>query len=93
MLAGMLASMKATFDIDPELYRAIRVEAARADRPVKDIVDEALRRWMEDLEDAEDLEAAAAAMTEYELDGGLDAHEVFRHLAAEHAAEHDTRAR
>ena len=78
--------MKATFDLDADLYRAIRVEAARRDRSVKDIVDEALRRWIEVQEDAEDLAAAEAAMTEYEREGGRDAHEVFGRLVAEHAA-------
>jgi hypothetical protein len=78
--------MKATLDLDPDLYRAIKVEAARADRSVKEVVDEALRRWLEALEDAEDLVAADAAVAEYQRDGGIDAHEVFRRLAAEHAA-------
>jgi hypothetical protein len=83
--------VKATFEIDPEVYRAIKVEAARADRSVKEIVDEALRRWIEALEDEEDVAAAEAAMAEYERDGGMDAHEVFRRLAAEHAAAYDAR--
>ena len=46
--------MKATFDLDADLYRAIRVEAARTDRSVKDVVDEALRDRIEAQEDAED---------------------------------------
>ena len=82
----MLGSMKATFDVDPDVYRAIKVEAARSDRSVKEIVDEALRRWIEALEDEEDVAAGDAAMAEYERDGGIDAHEVFQRLAAEHAA-------
>jgi plasmid stability protein len=89
-LPVIMASMKATFDVDPEIYRAIKVEAARADRSVKDILDEALRGWLEAHEDEEDLAAAEAAMVEYERDGGLDAHQVFRHLAAEHAAKYDS---
>ena len=91
--AGMLVSMKATLDVDPEVYRAIKVEAARSDRSVKEIVDEALRRWIEALEDEEDIEAADAAMIEYERDGGIDAHEVVQRLAAEHAATYDSRPR
>ena len=31
-----------TIDLDPALYRAIKVEAARTDRSVRDIADEAL---------------------------------------------------
>jgi plasmid stability protein len=82
--------VKATFDLDADLYRAIRVEAARSDRSVKDVVDEALRRWIEAQEDAEDLAAAEVAMTEYERDGGRDAHEVFGRLVAEHAATYES---
>ena len=36
------SSMKVTIDLDPDIYRAIKVEAARADRSVREIVDEAL---------------------------------------------------
>ena len=83
--------MKATLELDPDLYRAIKVEAARTDRSVRDVVDEALRRWIEAQEDAEDIAAAEAAMAEYERDGGPDAHEVFSHLVAEEAASLDVR--
>jgi hypothetical protein len=89
-LAGILYPMKATFELDADLYRAIRVEAARTDRSVKDIVDEALRRWIEAQEDAEDLAAAEAAMSEYAREGGRDAHEVFGRLVAEHAARYES---
>ena len=81
--------MKVTIDLDPDLYRAVKVEAARSDRSVRELVDEALAAWLEALEDAEDIAAADAAVAEYERDGGLDAQEVFRHLAAEHAARYD----
>lgn len=96
--AGMLAcwylgAMKATLDLDADLYRAIKVEAARTDRSVKDVVDEALRRWIEAQEDAEDLAAAEAAMAAYERDGGRDAQQVFDRLVAEHAAAYDARGR
>lgn len=80
----MLPAMKATFDLNSELYRAIKVEAARSDRSVKDIVEEALERWIEAVEDAEDIAAADEAMAEYLRDGGgIEAGEFFRTLAAE----------
>jgi hypothetical protein len=85
--------MKTTLDLDADLYRAVRVEAARSDRAVRDIVEEALQRWLEALEDAEDAAASDAAMAEYAKDGGLDAREVFSHMAAEHAAAYDARQR
>ena len=50
--------MKVTIDLEPGLYRAVKVEAARADRSVREIVDEALAAWLERLEDAEDAAAA-----------------------------------
>ena len=75
--------MKVTIDLDPETYRAVKVEAARADRSVREIVDEALAAWLERLEDAEDAEAATDALAEYERDGGVAAEEFFRAHAAE----------
>jgi plasmid stability protein len=75
--------VKVTIDIDPELYRAVKVEAARADRSVREIVDESLTAWLERLEDGEDAAAATDALAEYERDGGLAADEFFRVHAAE----------
>jgi predicted transcriptional regulator len=75
--------MKVTIDLDPELYRAVKVEAARADRSVREIVDEALAAWLERLEDAEDAAAAAEALLEYQRDGGVAADDFFRAHAAE----------
>ena len=82
--------MKVTIDLDPNLYRAIKVEAARSDRSVRELVDEALATWLEALEDAEDIVAADAALAEYRREGGVDAQEVFRDLAAEHTAKYDS---
>lgn len=75
--------MKVTIDIDPDLYRAVKVEAARADRSVREIVDQSLTAWLERLEDAEDAAAAADALAEYGRDGGVAADEFFRARAAE----------
>jgi plasmid stability protein len=75
--------MKVTIDLDPDLYRAVKVEAARADRSVREIVDEALAAWLERLEDAEDTAAAAEALVEYQRDGGIAADDFFRAHAAE----------
>jgi plasmid stability protein len=75
--------MKATFDLDGELYRALKVEAARADRSVRDVVEEAVRAWLERLEDAEDLASAGIALEEYEREGGESAARWFERMAAE----------
>ena len=73
--------MKITVDLEDELYRAVKVEAARADRSVRDAISEALERWLEYLEDEEDIASSKEALAEYERDGGVAAAEVFRHLA------------
>ena len=75
--------MKVTFDLDASLYRAVKVEAARADRSVRDVVEEALSGWLERAEDAEDAAGAVGALAEYERDGGIAAEEFFRVHAAE----------
>jgi hypothetical protein len=75
--------MKVTIDLDAELYRAVKVEAVRAHRSVREIVDEALAAWLEGFEDAEDASAAVQALAEYTRDGGVAADEFFRAHAAE----------
>jgi hypothetical protein len=80
--------MKVTIDLNAEVYRAVKVEAARADRSVREIVDEALAAWLERFEEAEDATAAAEALAEYKRDGGVAADEFFRAHAAETRATH-----
>ena len=89
--AGMLVCMKVTFDIDPDLYRSVKVEAARADRSVREVVVEALAGWLERLEADEDRASAADALAEYEREGGTAAADFFEHLAAEARAEYGSR--
>jgi hypothetical protein len=75
--------MKVTLDVDDALYRAIKVEAARSDRSVRQIVDEALAAWLQSAEDHEDRVSAQAAIEEYRRDGGESAEAFFGSLAAE----------
>lgn len=75
--------MKVTIDLDPNLYRAVKVEAARTDRSVRDIVDEALGAWLEAAESQEDRASAEEALIEYRRDGGEAADSFFGSLAAE----------
>jgi plasmid stability protein len=82
--------MKVTFDIDTDLYRSLKVEAARADRSVRDVVADAIAAWLEHQEEAEDLASAADALAEYQRDGGTSAAAYFEHLAAEARAEYGT---
>jgi plasmid stability protein len=83
--------MKVTFDIDADLYRSLKVEAARAERSVRDVVADAIAAWLELQEEAEDLASAADALAEYERDGGTSAAAFFEHLAAEARAEYGSR--
>ena len=75
--------MKVTIDVDADIYRGIKVEAARTDRSVREVVDEALSAWLEEAEEREDRESAAAALEEYQRDGGESAEAFFGTLAAE----------
>jgi plasmid stability protein len=75
--------MKVTIDLDADVYRAVKVEAARTDRSVRDIVDEALEAWLEAAETQEDRASAKAALDEYRRDGGESAETFFGTLAAE----------
>jgi plasmid stability protein len=75
--------MKVTIDLDADLYRAVKVEAARSDRSVRDVVDEALEAWLDAAEAQEDRESAVDALAEYRRDGGDSAESVFGSLAAE----------
>jgi hypothetical protein len=82
--------MKVTIDLDPALYRAVKVEAARTDRSVRDIVDEALEAWLAAAEAGEDRVSAEAALAEYRRDGGEAAESFFGSLAAETRATYGT---
>ena len=54
-----------TLDVrDEHLYRAIRHAAAERGKPVAEIVADALRKWLEDQEDQEDLAAMRAVKDE-----------------------------
>ncbi len=78
-----------TIDLDADRYRAIKVEAARTDRSVREIVDEALAAWLEAGEAQEDRASAEAALAEYRRDGGDSASAFFDSLAAETKATYE----
>ncbi len=86
------AAVKATFELDDELYRAVKVEAARTDRSVRDVVMEALEGWLQRAEEAEDLASAREALDEYRRDGGQSAAAWFERMAAETKATYGTDA-
>jgi plasmid stability protein len=84
--------MKVTMDLDADLYRAVKVEAARTDRSVREIVDEALEAWLDSAEASEDRASADAALIEYRRDGGEAAESFFGSLAAETEATYGSEA-
>lgn len=83
--------MKVTIDLTDELYRAVKVEAARTDRSVREIVDEALEAWLSASEEAEDRNSAAEALSEYRRVGGASAEAFFGTLAAETKARYGSK--
>jgi plasmid stability protein len=80
--------MKVTVDLDADLYRTLKVEAARADRSVRDVVTDAIAAWLQRLEDDEDRASATVALDEYQRDGGTAAADFFERLVAETRAEY-----
>ncbi len=74
---------------DDSLYRAVRIRAAESGRQIRDVIEEALREWLERLEDAEDIEASDKAIAEYDAHGGEDAHAFFRRMVAEGRVTYD----
>jgi len=75
----MAKRMTVVFD-DEELYRSLKVEAARRGCHAKDIVAAAVREWFEIQEDAEDLEIARERMEAYRREGGVPHEEVMKKL-------------
>jgi plasmid stability protein len=83
--------MKVTIALtDDDLYRAVRVRAAQSGRQIRDIVEEALRAWLEAQEDADDAAASRDALTEYEQAGGVDADRYLERLVAEGRVTYDS---
>jgi len=72
-----------TIDLSGDVYRAVKVEAARSDRSIRDVVNEALEAWLAAAEEDEDRASAEAALAEYRRDGGEAAESFFNSLAAE----------
>ncbi|MBM2826910.1 MAG: hypothetical protein HW403_974 [Dehalococcoidia bacterium] len=65
---------------DEEMYAAIKEEASRLNRSVKDVVREALERWLEAQEDAEDMADYDERMAEYREKGGIPWEEANRRI-------------
>jgi predicted transcriptional regulator len=70
----MSATKRATIYFDPEIHRALRLKAAATDRPVSEIVNDAVRERL--AEDADDL----AAFDERAAEPSLDFDRVVRDL-------------
>jgi plasmid stability protein len=71
---------KLTVILEDDLYTATKVEAARHNRKLREVVAEALNEWLELVEDGRLLNEA---MAEYEETGGVELDEAFRQLEVE----------
>ena len=88
----MVAGMKVTIALrDDALYRAVRIRAVASGRQIRDVVEEALREWLERQEDAEDVALAREALAEYEASGGEDADAFFERMVAEGRVSYEAR--
>ena len=65
---------------DEELYRALNIEAARQNRPAKDIIGEAVREWLDSREDADLANVIEEARAEWREQRGVEASEFFARL-------------
>ncbi|MCD6567342.1 MAG: hypothetical protein J7K94_01205 [Dehalococcoidia bacterium] len=77
-----MKKMTVVFD-DDALYTTVKVEAARRNQPVKELVSQALREWLEAQEDAELLSEIETARAEWQEKGGIEASEFFARLKAQ----------
>lgn len=76
--------MKFTVSLeDDSLYVFLKIEAARSGRTVKELVEVAIKEWVERLEDEEDAREVAKSVAEYEREGGVEFGEFLRTMAAE----------
>ncbi len=75
----MSKRMTVVFD-DEGLYTAVKVEAARSGRHAKEIVTEAVRKWLEAQEDEELREGLDDIRAEWKREGGTEASEFFHQL-------------
>ena len=80
----MSKRMTVIFD-DEELYRAVKIEAARTGQHAKDIIAAAVREWLEAKEDEELGPEIDKIREEWEREGGIEAEEFFAQLEAERA--------
>jgi plasmid stability protein len=56
---------------DDDLYTALKVQAARSNRPLKALITDALEAWLEAEEELEDASAYREAMAEHREKGGV----------------------
>jgi hypothetical protein len=73
--------MRVTIDLDPQLFRAVKSEAARSHTSVRAILEEAVEVWLAAAEEREDREASSTALAGYQRSGGTWAEALFGTLA------------
>jgi plasmid stability protein len=84
-----MVAMKVTIAFrDDELYRSIKVIAARSGRQIRDVVEEALAEWLESRETADDIAVSREAIAALERGEGIDANAFFERMVAEGRVEY-----
>lgn len=73
---------------DDELYRSVKVAAARSGRQIRDVVEEALAEWLESRETVEDVALSREGIAAYERGEGIDANAFFERMVAEGRVEY-----
>ena len=71
---------KLTVVLDEALYTATKVEAARRQMSVKELVADALEEWLEAREDRDLGPLMEEALAEYRTKGGVEARQFFDEL-------------
>ena len=75
-----------TIVLDDALYLALQDAADRADRPVQELVNEAIETWLAEVEvDEEERAAIEEARAEAAEKGGIEFEEFFKELLGEQA--------
>jgi plasmid stability protein len=74
--------VKTTLDLDEDLYGAVKVEAARIGRSVREVIEDALEAWLVRAEGDVDRESTTVALEEHGRDGGVSAESWYATLDA-----------
>lgn len=73
---------------DDDLYRSVKVAAARSGRQIRDVVEEALAEWLDSRETADDVAQSQEAIAAFERGEAINADAFFQRMVAEGRVEY-----